>query len=67
MQPLLGVNGNPLKYGAFSDEFRGAGWTKLIGAGSFVTASLIGAAPGVLIAELAAGGGAITRLTYFAE
>ncbi|GAY16048.1 ketosteroid isomerase family protein [Mycobacterium sp. shizuoka-1] len=57
----------PLKFGAFSDELAGTSWTKLIAAGSSVTASLRGARPGVLIAELGAAGGAITRLRYFAE
>ena len=58
---------SPLKFGAFSDEVAGRSWTKLIAAGSSVTASLGGPRPGVLIAELGAAGGAITRLRYFAE
>ena len=58
---------NPLKFGAFSDELAGASWTKLIAAGSSVTASVRGPRPGVLIADLGAGGNAITRLRYFAE
>jgi hypothetical protein len=58
---------NPLKFRAFSNELTGMSWTKLIAAGSSVTASLRGPRPGVLIAELGAGGGMITRLRYFAE
>lgn len=58
---------NPMKFSAFSDELTGTSWTKLIAAGSSVTASLRGARPAVLIAELGSGGGAITRLQYFAE
>ena len=58
---------NPLKFSAFSDELAGTSWTKLIAAGSSVTASHSGARPGVLIADLGAGGGAITRLRYFTE
>lgn len=57
----------PVKFGAFSDELAGASWTKLIAAGSSVTASLRGQCAGVLIADLGAAGGAITRLRYFAE
>lgn len=57
----------PLKFGAFSDELAGASWTKVIAAGSSVTASLRGARSGVLIAELGAAGGEITRVRYFAE
>ncbi|BBY61035.1 hypothetical protein MSAR_41710 [Mycolicibacterium sarraceniae] len=58
---------NPVKFSTFSDEVAGTSWTKLIAAGSSVTASLRGPRPAVLIAELGAGGGAITRLQYFAE
>jgi hypothetical protein len=58
---------SPVKFRAFSDELAGMSWTKLIAAGSSVTASLRGPRPGVLIAELGAAGGAITRLRYFAE
>jgi Nuclear transport factor 2 (NTF2) domain len=58
---------SPLKFRAFSDELAGMSWTKLIAAGSSVTASLRGPRPGVLIAELGAGGGAIIRLRYFVE
>lgn len=58
---------DPVKFGAFSDELAGMSWAKLIAAGSSVTASLRGPRPGVLIAELGAAGGAITRLRYFAE
>ncbi|WP_445165532.1 ketosteroid isomerase family protein [Mycolicibacterium sp. Dal123E01] len=58
---------NPLKFSAFSDELSGMSWTKLIAAGSSVTASLRGPRPGVLIVEFGAGGGVITRLRYFAE
>jgi hypothetical protein len=56
-----------LKFSAFSAELGGVSPTKMIGAGSFVTASLPGPTPGVLVAELAHGGGAITGLTYFSE
>jgi Nuclear transport factor 2 (NTF2) domain len=59
--------GKPLKFSAFSDELRGASSVKTIAAGSFVAVSLRGPTPGVLIAELARGGGAITGLTYFGE
>ncbi|AKK27765.1 ketosteroid isomerase family protein [Mycobacterium sp. EPa45] len=58
---------NPLKFGAFSDELAGASWTKVIAAGSSVTASLSGTQTGVLIAEVGAAGGAITRVRYYAE
>jgi hypothetical protein len=58
---------NPLKFSMFSDELAGTSWTKLIAAGSSVTASLRGPRPGVLIAELGSGGGVINRLQYFAE
>jgi hypothetical protein len=58
---------NPVKFQAFSAELAGMSWTKLIGAGSSVAASLRGPGPGVLIAELGAAGGTITRLRYFAE
>lgn len=58
---------DPLKFGAFSDELAGASWTKVIAAGSSVTASLRGPRPAVLIAELGAAGGQISRLRYFAE
>lgn len=58
---------NPLKFGALSDELAGAAWTKLIASGSSVTASVRGPRPGVLIADLGAGGGAITRLRYYFE
>ncbi len=57
----------PMKFGALSAELAGQSWTKVLGAGSSVTASLHGSTPGVLIAELAAGGGAISRLRYFAQ
>ena len=56
-----------MKFGTFSDELAGASWTKLIAAGSSVTASLRGPRPGVLIAELGNAGGVIARLQYFAE
>ena len=55
-----------LKFSAFSDELHGVAWTKLIGAGDVVAVSLRGDTPAVLIAELADGGRAITRLGYFA-
>ncbi len=58
---------NPLKFGAFSEELAGASWTKVIAAGSSITASRSGARPGVLIAELGNAGGEITRVRYFAE
>ncbi len=58
---------NPLKFGAFSDELKGSSCTKMIGAGSSLTASMRGGATGVLIAEMADGGGAIAQLSYFAE
>jgi hypothetical protein len=58
---------NPLKFSTFSDELAGISWTKLIAAGSSVTASLRGPRPAVLIAELGNGGSAITRLRYFTE
>ncbi|MCV7343964.1 ketosteroid isomerase family protein [Mycolicibacterium rhodesiae] len=58
---------NPVKFGAFVDELAGASWTKMIAAGSSVTASLGGPRAGVLIAELGTSGGAITRLRYFVE
>ncbi|WP_194163422.1 ketosteroid isomerase family protein [Mycolicibacterium sp. P1-5] len=58
---------DPLKFGAFSDELAGTSWTKLIAAGSSVTASLSGSRAGVLIADLGAAGGVITRLRYFVE
>lgn len=58
---------NPLKFSAFSDEIRNAVWTKMIAAGSSVTVSLRGRVSGVLIAEVAEGVDAITRLRYFRE
>ena len=58
---------NQLKFSTFSDQLVGASWTKVIVAGSSVTASLRGPRPGVLIADLGASGGTITRLRYFAE
>ncbi|MCX2932945.1 transporter [Mycobacterium sp. CVI_P3] len=58
---------NPVKFGAFSDELTGMSWTKLIAAGSSVTVSVRSPRPAVLIAELGAAGGVITRLRYFAE
>lgn len=58
---------NPLKFSAFSEEIRSAVWTKLIAAGSSVTISLRGRVNGVLIAEVAEGVDAITRLSYFVE
>ncbi len=61
----------PLKFSTFGAELDGAldgrVPTKLIAAGSFVTVSLPGPAPRVLIAELTGGGTAISRLSYFAE
>ncbi|TGD88485.1 transporter [Mycolicibacterium sp. CH28] len=57
----------PVKFGALSTELAGQSWTKVLGAGSSVTASLHGPKPGVLIAELPAGGGAISRLSYFTQ
>ncbi|AQT79860.1 transporter [Mycolicibacterium litorale] len=57
----------PAKFGALTEEVAGRSWTKLIVSGSSVTASLAGPQPGVLIAELDAGGGSITRLRYFTE
>lgn len=56
-----------LKFGVLTDDLAGQSWTKLIASGSSVTASLAGPRPGVVIAELATGGGAITRLRYFTE
>jgi len=58
---------NPLKFSAFSDELEGVVWEKMIAAGSSVTVSLRGRVRGVLIAELAYGVDAITRLSYFVE
>lgn len=58
---------NILKLGPFSEEIRNAVWTKMIAAGSSVTVSLRGRVSGVLIAEVAEGVDAITRLSYFAE
>ncbi|QEN14435.1 ketosteroid isomerase family protein [Mycolicibacterium sp. ELW1] len=58
---------SPMKFGAFVDELAGVSWTKVIAAGSSVTASLRGPQAGVVIAELGAAGGSITRLRYFAE
>ena len=57
----------PLKFSMFGAELGGVTPTKLIAAGTFVTASLPGPVPRVLIAELAGGGTAISRLGYFAE
>lgn len=57
----------PVKFGALSELLAGQSWTKLIASGSSVTASLMGPQPGVLIAEIATGGGTITRLRYFSE
>ena len=58
---------NPLKFSAFSDELKGSSCTKMIASGSSVAASVRGRTSGVLIAEMADGGGAITRLSYFGE
>jgi hypothetical protein len=58
---------NTVKFGAFSGALGGVVWTKMIAAGPWITASLRGRTPGVLIAELGHGGGAITRLLHFAE
>lgn len=57
----------PLKFSAFSEQVRGAAPAKILAAGSSVAVSLRGPAPGVLIAELARNGQAITALTYFGE
>lgn len=54
-----------LKFGVFGDQLRGVRWTTMIAAGNVVTVALRGPVSGVLIAELASGGGAITRLEYF--
>jgi len=56
-----------MKFSAFSEELSGVAWTRLLAAGPFVTASLHGPVPAVLIAELGQGGSAITRLMYFRE
>ncbi|HEY5148749.1 MAG TPA: ketosteroid isomerase family protein [Mycobacterium sp.] len=57
----------PLKFSAFGEWVRGASPAKVLAAGSSVAVSLRGPIPGVLIGELARGGGAITALTYFGE
>jgi Nuclear transport factor 2 (NTF2) domain len=57
----------PLKFSAFSAQVRGSSPAKILAAGSSVAVSLRGPVPGVLIAELARGGQAITALTYFGE
>jgi hypothetical protein len=57
----------PLKFSAFGERVRGASPAKMLAAGSSVAVSLRGLVPGVLIAELARGGQAITALTYFGE
>lgn len=55
-----------LKFRVFSEELKGVRWTTMIAAGNVVTAALRGPVSGVLIADLAAGGKAITKLEYFA-
>ncbi|HTY26556.1 MAG TPA: ketosteroid isomerase family protein [Mycobacterium sp.] len=65
--PITRADRSPLKFGAFSEELRGATPVKTVAAGSSVAVSLRGSAPGVLIAGMAPGGRAITRLTYFGE
>jgi hypothetical protein len=57
----------PLKFSAFVERVRGASPAKMLAAGSSVAVSLRGMVPGVLIAELARGGQAITALAYFGE
>lgn len=58
---------SPLKFGALREELRAATPVKTIAAGSSVAVSLRGPAPRVLIADMAPGGRAISRLTYFGE
>lgn len=56
-----------LKFSAFREELGDRSAVKILAAGSSVTVSLTGPSPAVLIAELADGGRAISRLTYFVE
>ncbi|MGY4712175.1 nuclear transport factor 2 family protein [Mycolicibacterium sp. CBM1] len=55
----------PLRFGALSETLTGRSWSKVVASGNSVTASSYGPKSVVLIAELAADGGMITRLRCF--